>query len=81
MQLMGSRNLKYLLDDEVIAVRVTKPTVPEAIAKNYEEREVERTKVLIKKQEQKLRQKCNFLLNKNPKFKNQFPRFKPRPIT
>jgi len=52
---MGSRNLKYLLDDEVIAVRVTKPTVPEAIAKNYEEREVERTKVLIKKQEQKLR--------------------------
>lgn len=33
----------------VIAVRVTKPTVPDLIAKNYEEREVERTKVLIKK--------------------------------
>jgi hypothetical protein len=36
MQLVGSRYLKYLFDDEVIAVRVTKPTVPEAIAKNYE---------------------------------------------
>jgi hypothetical protein len=33
----------------VIAVRVTKPSVPDVIAKSYEEREVERTKHLIKK--------------------------------
>ena len=38
-------------------MRVTKPTVPDAIAKSYEEREVERTKLLIKKEEQKLREK------------------------
>jgi hypothetical protein len=40
-------------------VRVTKPTVPETIARNYEEREVERTKLLIKKEEQKLKEKCS----------------------
>lgn len=42
---------------EIIAVRVTKPTVPNSIAANYEEREVERTKVLMKKEEQKLKEK------------------------
>ena len=41
----------------VIAVRVTKPKVPESIAQTYEDREVERTKLLIKKQEQRLREK------------------------
>ena len=35
---------------EIIAVRVTKPTVPPAIAETFEDREVERTKLLIKKQ-------------------------------
>lgn len=54
---MGTWNRKYALFHIVIAVRVTKPTVPEAIAKSYEEREVERTKLLIKKEEQRLREK------------------------
>lgn len=40
-----SRNFFIL----VIAVRVTKPSVPDVIARSYEEREVERTKHLIKK--------------------------------
>jgi erlin len=34
----------------VIAVRVTKPSVPDVIAKSYEDREIERTKLLIKKE-------------------------------
>lgn len=38
-------------------MRVTKPSVPESIAKTYEEREVERTKLLIKKQDQRLKEK------------------------
>lgn len=42
---------------EIIAVRVTKPTVPPAIAETFEDREVERTKLLIKKQEQRLTEK------------------------
>lgn len=33
----------------VIAVRVTKPQVPEKISATYIEREVERTKLLIRK--------------------------------
>lgn len=56
---MGPRNRKYRHCYSVIAVRVTKPTVPEAIARNFEEREVERTKLLIKKEEQRLREKGN----------------------
>lgn len=59
---MGTRNRKYFNFHKVIAVRVTKPTVPEAIARNFEEREVERTKLLIKKEEQKLREKCTNIL-------------------
>ena len=55
MQPMGSRNRKYSYFYSVIAVRVTKPSVPESIARNYEEREVERTKLLIRKEEQKPR--------------------------
>lgn len=42
---------------EIIAVRVTKPSVPDSIAKSYEQREVERTKLLIRKEEQYLREK------------------------
>jgi len=56
---MGTWNLKLVCVYTVIAVRVTKPTVPEAIARNFEEREVERTKLLIKKEEQRLREKGN----------------------
>ena len=56
---MGARNLKYqhILLFLVIAVRVTKPKVPNSIAATYEEREVERTKLLIRKEEQRLREK------------------------
>lgn len=57
MQQICSWHRKYYIFNSVIAVRVTKPTVPASIAANYEEREVERTKVLIKKEEQKLREK------------------------
>ncbi len=38
-------------------MRVTKPTVPASIAETFEDREVERTKLLIKKQEQRLSEK------------------------
>ena len=47
---MGARHRKYSHSQAVIAVRVTKPTVPESIAQNYEQREVERTKLLIRKE-------------------------------
>lgn len=39
---------------EIIAIRVTKPRIPEAIRKNYEAMEVERTRLLIANQTQKV---------------------------
>lgn len=43
---------------EIIAVRVTKPKVPASISENYENREVEKTKLLIIKEQQKVKEKC-----------------------
>ena len=51
---MGSGNRKYAYPKVVIAVRVTKPRVPQSISENYENREVEKTKLLIARQTQKL---------------------------
>ena len=55
---MGSGNRKYISYYSVIAVRVTKPRVPASISDNYENREVEKTKLLIAKESQKLSEKC-----------------------
>lgn len=60
MQLMGTWNLKFALFYSVIAVRVTKPLVPEKISATYVEREAQRTKLLISKEEQKLSSKSNY---------------------
>ncbi|XP_023547036.1 erlin-2-B-like [Cucurbita pepo subsp. pepo] len=38
---------RYAPGIEIISVRVTKPTIPDSIRKNFEDMEVERTKVLI----------------------------------
>ena len=54
---------------EIIAVRVTKPTVPASIAETFEDREVERTKLLIKKQEQRLSEKESEIEKKLSKIK------------
>lgn len=54
---------------EIIAVRVTKPTVPPSIAETFEDREVERTKLLIKKQEQRLSEKESEIEKKLSKIK------------
>ncbi len=59
MQWMGTWNLKFSLFYSVIAVRVTKPLVPEKISATYVEREAQRTKLLISKEEQKLSSKSN----------------------
>jgi hypothetical protein len=59
-------------------VRVTKPTVPNSIAANYEEREVERTKVLMKKEEQKLKEKGKTLSMQNPRLKRECQRSRPK---
>jgi hypothetical protein len=56
---MGTWNLKFSLFYSVIAVRVTKPLVPEKISATYVEREAQRTKLLISKEEQKLSSKSN----------------------
>ena len=37
---------RYAPGIEIISVRVTKPTIPKSIARNYEQMEEERTKVL-----------------------------------
>jgi regulator of protease activity HflC (stomatin/prohibitin superfamily) len=42
---------------EIIAVRVTKPRIPEQIRRNYEQMEAEKTKLLIATQTQKVVQK------------------------
>ena len=61
---------------------MTKPSVPESIARSYEEREVERTKLLIRKEEQKLREKCTkYLIFKNLKSKRRCQKCQPRPKT
>jgi len=39
---------------EIIAIRVTKPRIPESIRKNYEQMESEKTKLLIATQKQKV---------------------------
>jgi hypothetical protein len=47
----------------VIAVRVTKPQVPIKISETFVQREVERTKLLVKKEEKKIaeKSKCGLL--------------------
>jgi len=45
---------KYAPGIEIITVRVTKPRIPESIRLNYEEMEVQRTKLLIAIEEQKV---------------------------
>jgi hypothetical protein len=47
---VGARHREYPPPYPVIAVRVTKPKVPEAIAETFEQREVERTKLRIKQE-------------------------------
>ncbi len=42
---------------EIIAIRVTKPRIPESIRANYEQMETEKTKLLIAAQAQRVVQK------------------------
>ena len=51
---MGSWYLEYYLFNIVIAVRVTKPIVPAEISATYEAREIERTSLLIEKEQKNL---------------------------
>lgn len=48
---------RYAPGIEIINVRVTKPTIPKTIARNYEQMEEERTKVLIAMEMQKFVEK------------------------
>ncbi|GMI87440.1 hypothetical protein like AT2G03510 [Hibiscus trionum] len=48
---------KYAPGIEILSVRVTKPTIPESIRRNYEQMEEERTKVLISIERQKVVEK------------------------
>lgn len=48
---------QYAPGIEIIGVRVTKPTIPHSIARNYEIMEEERTKVLIAVEKQKVAEK------------------------
>jgi hypothetical protein len=75
---VGTWHIKLLFSNAVIAVRVTKPTVPESIARNFEEREVERTKLLIKKEEQRLREKGISIYMQNLRLRKRCPKFRPR---
>ena len=54
---MGSWNWKYINFKLVIAVRVTKPRIPENIRQNYEMMESEKTKFLIAIERQKVSEK------------------------
>jgi hypothetical protein len=45
--------------------------VPAAIAQTFEDREVERTKLAIKQEEQKLKKKRRFLFIQNLKFRRR----------
>ncbi|XP_057837736.1 uncharacterized protein LOC131047939 isoform X1 [Cryptomeria japonica] len=49
--------VRYAPGIEIISVRVTKPTIPESIARNYEQMEEERTKALIAMERQKVLEK------------------------
>uniref|UniRef100_A0A803QQ11 Band 7 domain-containing protein n=1 Tax=Cannabis sativa TaxID=3483 RepID=A0A803QQ11_CANSA len=48
---------RYAPGIEIISVRVTKPTIPESIRRNFEQMEEERTKVLIAVERQKVVEK------------------------
>ena len=48
---------KYAPGIHIIAVRVTKPRIPEQIRKNYEQMEAEKTKLMIETQRQKVVEK------------------------
>ncbi|KAA0064760.1 erlin-2-B [Cucumis melo var. makuwa] len=48
---------RYAPGIEIISVRVTKPTIPNSIRKNFEDMEVERTKVLIAVERQRVVEK------------------------
>ncbi|XP_022952024.1 erlin-2-B-like [Cucurbita moschata] len=48
---------RYAPGIEIISVRVTKPTIPHSIRKNFEDMEVERTKVLIAIERQRVVEK------------------------
>ncbi|KAJ9187391.1 hypothetical protein P3X46_002848 [Hevea brasiliensis] len=48
---------RYAPGIEIISVRVTKPTIPESIRRNFEQMEEERTKVLIAIEKQKVVEK------------------------
>ncbi|GMJ09567.1 hypothetical protein like AT2G03510 [Hibiscus trionum] len=48
---------RYAPGIEILSVRVTKPTIPESIRRNYEQMEEERTKVLISIEKQKVAEK------------------------
>ncbi|XP_028761929.1 erlin-2-B-like [Neltuma alba] len=48
---------RYAPGIEVISVRVTKPTIPDSIRRNFEQMEEERTKVLIAVERQKVSEK------------------------
>ncbi|KAK8604313.1 hypothetical protein V6N13_099259 [Hibiscus sabdariffa] len=48
---------RYAPGIEILSVRVTKPTIPESIRRNYEQMEEERTKVLISIERQKVAEK------------------------
>ncbi|RLW04035.1 hypothetical protein DV515_00006199 [Chloebia gouldiae] len=50
-------NLKLALQKDLNAVRVTKPKIPEAIRRNFELMEAEKTKLLIAAQRQKVVEK------------------------
>lgn len=42
---------------EIIAIRVTKPRIPESLLKNYEKIEAAKTQLLIAEQEQRVKQR------------------------
>ncbi|XP_040873329.1 erlin-2-B isoform X2 [Glycine max] len=48
---------RYAPGIEILSVRVTKPTIPESIRRNFEQMEEERTKVLIAIEKQKVSEK------------------------
>ncbi|KAG9153672.1 hypothetical protein Leryth_008591 [Lithospermum erythrorhizon] len=48
---------RYAPGIEIISVRVTKPTIPESIRRNFEQMEEERTKVLIAMERQRVSEK------------------------
>ncbi|KHN20517.1 Erlin-2 [Glycine soja] len=48
---------RYAPGIEILSVRVTKPTIPESIRRNFEQMEEERTKVLIAIEKQKVAEK------------------------